>query len=68
MLLSNYRDKPGTKLRTEYATKIMVVRLCAGMVRDGATPTGGEYSVAVVNLETGKTSFESDDLEVVPFE
>ena len=68
MLLKNYRDKPGTRLRTDFATKIMVLNLCAGMIRDGGTPSGGKESVAVVNLETGRTGFEHEDLEVVPFE
>ena len=54
--LAQYRYKPGTKLM-DGAHPMMVVELAAGMLRDGATPSGGEDSVAVVSLVTGKASF-----------
>ncbi len=64
--LEEYRYKPGTKLRTEYGTRSMVIDMCAGMIRDGARPSGGDETVAIVSLETGRTNFEHGSLEVVP--
>lgn len=64
-LLEDYRHKPGTLLRSEFGTKIMVIELAAGMIREGAWPSGGEDTVTVVSLETGKCAFWSSDNEVV---
>lgn len=63
--LKDFRDQPGTRLRTEFASPIMVLQLCAGMIRQGDA-TGGKETIAVVDLATGRTSFEHETLEVVP--
>lgn len=65
MRLADFRHRPGTKLRTELGTPIMVLSLCPGMIREGVEPSGGHETVAVVSLETGKTTFEHETLEVV---
>lgn len=62
-ILNDYRFKPGTKLIDQFDIPLMVIRLAAGMIRSGDA-TGGESTVAVVNLSNGVASFEDRNLEV----
>jgi len=69
MTLKEFKGRPGTKLRTEYGTPIMVIALCPGMIRGDGGPdaaNGGDETVPIVNLETGQTNFEHVSLNVVP--
>jgi hypothetical protein len=65
--LEDFRHQPGTKLRSEFGTKIMVIELAAGMIRGDGRPSGGETTVAIVSFETGKAYFWDGDTEVVPW-
>lgn len=64
--LEDYRFSPGRKLKVEGGTPIMVIELCAGMIRQGDA-TGGEETVAAVSLETGQARYWSADTVVEPF-
>jgi hypothetical protein len=66
-ILEDFRHQPGTRLRSEFGTKIMVIELAPGMIRQGARPSGGDETVAIVSLETGKASFWSGDTNVVEY-
>lgn len=63
--LEDFRHKPGTKLWSNRSgTPLMVIELCAGMIRDDARPSGGRDTVAVVSLETGRCAFWHGSEEV----
>lgn len=62
--LEDFRHKPGTCIKTEFGTPLMVIQLCAGMRLNGVEASGGKETVACVSLETGITRFEHGSLIV----
>lgn len=66
--LKNYRGREGVKLMDDQRVRFMTVRLAAGMIRDGANPYGGEESIAVVGLASGRCWFENENTMVEEIE
>lgn len=68
MVLEELRNSPGVRFHpaANKREKLMVIELCAGMVRDGSTARGGKTTIPVVSLQTGNTLFMfSDELVTI---
>lgn len=63
--LEEFRFNPGTFLKDLTCGRtIMVIEMCAGMTPRDGRPSGGAETVAVVSMETGRTSFVMGDTPV----